>query len=368
MREMQSSEGGYYSSLDADSEHVEGKFYVWDREEVRSVLAAGEYQAVAAHYGLDQAPNFENSHWHLRVAAPCPDEGLLKLAKGKLLAARDKRVRPGRDEKILVSWNALAIRGMAHAGRVFGRPEWIASARRALGFIRSHMWKDGRLLATARDGRAHLSAYLDDYAFLIAALLELLQAEYAGVDLAFAEQLAEALLEQFEDPEAGGFFFTARDHETLLHRPKPGHDTAMPSGNGVAAFSLGRLAALTGAQRYARAAERTLELFYPAMRDHPAGFAQLALALEELLVPPAVLVLRGERPELDKWSSALAGEFVPAQLTLAVENNVTGLPPILDKPARPEPVNGWLCRGVSCLAPISDLAALRSACKGAGLG
>jgi hypothetical protein len=368
MREMQSSDGGYYSSLDADSEHVEGKFYVWDREEVRSVLAAGEYQAVAAHYGLDQAPNFENSHWHLRVAAPCPDEGLLKLAKGKLLAARDKRVRPGRDEKILVSWNALAIRGMARAGRVFGRPEWDASARRALGFIRDHMWKDGRLLATARDGRAHLSAYLDDYAFLIAALLELLQAEYAGVDLAFAEQLAEALLEQFEDPEAGGFFFTARDHETLLHRPKPGHDSAMPSGNGVAAFSLGRLAALTGAQRYARAAERTLELFYPAMRDHPAGFAQLALALEELLVPPALLVLRGERPELDKWSSALAGEFIPAQLTLAVENNVTGLPPILDKPARPEPVNGWLCRGVSCLAPISDLAALRSACKGAGLG
>ena len=368
MREMQSSEGGYYSSLDADSEHVEGKFYVWDREEVRSVLAAGEYQAVSAHYGLDQAPNFENSHWHLRVAAPRPDEGLLKLAKGKLLAARDKRVRPGRDEKILVSWNALAIRGMARAGRVFGRPEWVASARRALGFIRDHMWKDGRLLATARDGRAHLSAYLDDYAFLIAALLELLQAEYAGVDLAFAEQLAEALLEQFEDPEAGGFFFTARDHETLLHRPKPGHDSAMPSGNGVAAFSLGRLAALTGKPRYARAAERTLELFYPAMRVHPAGFAQLALALEELLVPPAVLVLRGERPELDKWSSALAGEFIPAQLTLAVENNVTGLPPILDKPARPEPVNGWLCRGVSCLAPISDLAALRSACKGAGLG
>ena len=368
MREMQSSDGGYYSSLDADSEHVEGKFYVWDREEVRSLLTAGEFQAVSAHYGLDQAPNFENRHWHLRIAAPCPDDGLLKRAKSKLLAAREKRVRPGRDEKILVSWNALAIRGMAHAGRVFGRPEWIASARRALGFIRGHMWKDGRLLATARDGRAHLSAYLDDYAFLIAALLELLQAGYTGADLAFAGQLAEALLEQFEDPEAGGFFFTARDHERLLYRPKPGHDGAMPSGNGVAAFSLGRLAALTGEQRYARAAERTLELFYPAMCDRPAGFAQLALALEEVLVPPAVLVLRGERPELDKWSSALAGEFIPGQLTLAIENNVTELPPTLDKPARPGPVNGWLCRGVICLAPISDLAALRSACKGAGVG
>jgi hypothetical protein len=129
-----------------------------------------------------------------------------------------------------------------------------------------------------------------------------------------------------------------------------------------------RLAALTGEARYARAAERTVELFYPGMRDRPAGFAQLALALEELLAPAAVLVLRGEGPELEKWSSALAREFLPGMLTLVAENNVTGLPAVLDKPVRPEPVNGWLCRGVSCLAPISDLAALRSACKGVGLG
>ena len=368
MREMQGPDGGYYSSLDADSEHEEGKFYVWDREQVRSVLDPEEFQEIATHYGLDQPPNFENKHWHLRIAGPFQNEGRLELARSKLFAAREQRVRPGRDEKILVSWNALAIRGMARAGRVFGRPTWVASARRALGFIRGRMWKDGRLLATAKDGRAHLSAYLDDYAFLIAALLELLQAGFSGADLEFAEQLAEVLLEQFEDPEAGGFFFTARDHEELLHRPKPGHDNAMPSGNGVAAFSLGRLAALTGEERYARAAERTLELFYPVMRDRPAGFAQLALALEELLVPPAVLVLRGARPELEKWSSVLAREFLPGMLSVSIENEATGLPPVLDKPARPEPVNGWLCRGVSCLAPISDLAALRSACKGAGLG
>jgi len=368
MREMQGPDGGYYSSLDADSEHEEGKFYVWDREQVRSVLDPEEFQEIATHYGLDQPPNFENKHWHLRIAGPFQNEGRLELARSRLFAAREQRVRPGRDEKILVSWNALAIRGMARAGRVFGRPAWVASARRALGFVRGRMWKDGRLLATAKDGRAHLSAYLDDYAFLIAALLELLQAGFSGADLEFAEQLAEALLEQFEDPEAGGFFFTARDHEELLHRPKPGHDNAMPSGNGVAAFSLGRLAALTGEERYARAAERTLELFYPVMRDRPAGFAQLALALEELLVPPAVLVLRGARPELEKWSSVLAREFLPGMLSVSIENEATGLPPVLDKPARPEPVNGWLCRGVSCLAPISDLAALRSACKGAGLG
>ena len=367
IREMQSPGGGYYSSLDADSEHEEGKFYVWDREEVRSLLTPEEFQEVAAHYGLDQPPNFENRHWHLRIAAPLRNEDLLNLAKSKLLAARETRIRPGRDEKILVSWNALAIRGMAHAGRVFGRPDWIESARRALGFIRNHMWKDGRLLATAKDGRAHLSAYLDDYAFLVAALLELLQAGFTAADLEFAEQLAEVLLEQFEDPERGGFFFTARDHEKLLHRPKPGNDNATPSGNGVAAWVLGRLAALTGEDRYARAAERTLELFYPAMRDRSAGYAQLCIALDELLAPPAILVLRGERGAVSRWGAELAREFLPGMLVVPVDNGVTGLPPLLDKPLRPETVNGWLCRGVTCLAPISSLEQLRSACKEAGL-
>jgi len=367
-REMQSPEGGYYSSLDADSEHVEGKFYVWDREEVRALLTAAEFQQVEAHYGLDLPPNFEKKHWHLRIAAPLHNEDLLNLARGKLFAARETRIRPGRDEKILVSWNALAIRGMAHAGRVFGRPDWIESARRALGFIRSHMWRGGRLLATAKDGRAHLSAYLDDYAFLVAALLELLQAGFTAADLEFAEQLAEVLLEQFEDPDRGGFFFTARDHEKLLHRPKPGDDNAKPSGNGVAAWVLGRLAALTGEDRYARSAERTLELFYPAMVDRAAGHAQLCIALEEFLTPPSVLVLRGQRGPLSQWSEQLAREeFLPGMLVVPAEDGVAGLPPFLDKPSRPEAVNGWLCRGVTCLAPISSLEELRSACKQAGM-
>src|SRR5438105_2786181 len=281
LREMQSPEGGYYSSLDADSEHEEGKFYVWTREEVRSLLGADECRLFETQYCLDQPPNFENKHWHSRVSGPAGDERLLEQAKAKLFAAREKRVRPGRDEKILVSWNALAIRGMARAGRVFGRPEWTASARRALDFIRAKMWRGGRLLATYKDGRAHLNAYLDDYAFLLAALLELMQNQFSTEDLGFAEALAGVLLEQFEDPVAGGFFFTARDHERLIHRPKPGHDNATPSGNAVAAWALGRLAALTGNERHARAAQRTLELFYAPMRDYPAGFGAMTIALDE---------------------------------------------------------------------------------------
>ncbi|HEY4637995.1 MAG TPA: hypothetical protein VIH23_06995, partial [Burkholderiales bacterium] len=265
------------------------------------------------------------------------------------------------DEKVLVSWNALAIRGMARAARVFGRPEWAASARRALEFIRARMRRNGRLLATYKDGRAHLGAYLDDYAFLILALLELLEAEFATQDLGFAEELADVLLEQFEDAEAGGFFFTARDHERLIHRPKPGHDHATPAGNGAAAFALNRLAALTGETRYADAAERTLRLFHAGMRAQPHGRATLLAALEEWLEPPAIVIVRGAGAALREWSDAMAREYLPRTLVLAIPAGASGLPPVLDKPASQD-VQAWLCCGATCLPPIGSVEALRKAC------
>ena len=361
MREMQSPQGGYYSSLDADSEHEEGKFYVWSREEVRSLLTAEEYALVAARYGLDRPPNFEDRHWHLYVADDdCP---VPQSARDKLFAAREHRVRPGRDEKILVSWNALAIRGMAHAGRVFGNERWTGSARRALDFIRATMWRDGRLRATYKDGRAHLRAYLDDYAFLIVAQLELLQDEFSVDALTFATQLADVVLEQFEDPAEGGFFFTAREHERLIHRPKPGQDHAMPSGNAVAAWGLNRLASLTGEARYAQAARRTLELFYPAMRQFPGAYAAMALALEEELAQPKIMVLRGEAQALGSWHSVLARVRMSDTLALAIPDGMPGLPAPLDKPRRPGAVNAWLCRGVTCLESIGDLQQLKEALK-----
>jgi uncharacterized protein YyaL (SSP411 family) len=362
VREMQSPEGGYYSSLDADSEHEEGKFYVWSREEVQQLLTDEEYLAFASRYGLDRPPNFENRYWHLYVSKPAQGP-LIERAREKLFAAREKRVRPGRDDKILVSWNALAIRAMARAGRVFGRSDWIESARRALEFMRATMWRDGRLLATYKDGRAHLNAYLDDYALLMAALLELLQQDFLLEDLEFATKLAEVLLEQFQDAADGGFYFTARDHEQLIHRPKPGHDHATPAGNAVAAWALGRLAGLTGEQRYSHAAERTLQLFYPAMRDYASGFAMMAIALDEHLAQPKTLILRGKSDALRAWQGELAREFLPDTTVLALADGAPDLPAVLDKPPRPQPVNAWLCRGVSCLEPISELVHLKAILK-----
>src|SRR5262245_48474772 len=378
MREMQSPEGGYYSSLDADSEHEEGKFYVWTPREVQALLTAEEYAVVAPHYGLDAQANFEGKYWHLAVVQPlqviadglgrsaeeCAE--LLDTARQKLFAARAPRVRPGLDDKVLVSWNALAIRGMARAASVFGRDDWLASARRALDFIRQAMWKDGALLATYKGGRAHLNAYLDDYAFLLDALVEMMQAEFRGADLGFALDLAAALLVRFQD-EQGGFFFTSHDHERLIHRPKPGHDNATPSGNGVAAFALARLGHLTGEPRYLDAARRAVAAFYPTMQRYPGGFGALAIALEECLGPPEVIVLRGPTPRLRPWLRALAPEFRPHSMILGIDGAEGGLPPALDKPAAPGRVNAYVCRGVTCLEPVSEMEALRRLLGGAGI-
>lgn len=277
---------------------------------------------------------------------------LLAAVRQKLFAAREKRVRPGRDDKVLTSWNALMIEGMAHAARVFEREEWLVSARRALDFVRGTMWNRGRLLATAKDGRAHLDAYLDDHAFLLAALLELMQAGFRLDDLGFAVELADTLLARFEDAEAGGFFFTAHDHEALIHRPKSGHDNATPAGNGVAAFALQRLGHLLGESRYLLAAERTLRLFWPQIRHSPAGFGSLLRVLEEALTPPDTLILRGPADSMAQWQRALGAD--PCRLVLALPNGITGLPPTLAKPES-DHVNAWVCRGVTCLAPTANL-------------
>jgi hypothetical protein len=367
MREMQSPAGGYYSALDADSEGHEGRYYVWTPDQARALLDADQWSVAAPHYGLDAAPNFEGGHWHLRVTVPLAAvarrtgrseaqcAALLDAARARLLAAREQRIRPARDDKVLTSWNALAIAGMARAARVFDRDDWLASARRALHFVHATLWDGERLLATSKDGRAQLNAYLDDYAFLLEALLELMQASFVAADLDFARVLADALLERFEDGAAGGFFFTSHDHEPLLHRPKPAHDNATPAGNGVAAWALNRFGHLVGEQRLVAAAERALGAFDPAMRRSPAGFGTLLVALDEVLVPPRVVVLRGPPAAARAWRKALAAVHRPDTVILDVPADAPGLAPVLDKPAPPAGVNAYVCQGVTCLAPVAAL-------------
>jgi uncharacterized protein YyaL (SSP411 family) len=227
------------------------------------------------------------------------------------------------------------------------------------------MWQNQRLFATHKDGKTHLNAYLDDHAFLLDALTELMQAEFRPADLAFAQTIANALIERFEDRALGGFFFTSHDHEPLIHRPKPGHDNATPSGNGVAAFALQRLGHVLGEPRYLAAAERTLRLFWPHLNEHASAFASLLSALAEHLDPPQTVVLRGPAQALDPWRKLVQAAYRPHCIALTIANGISGLPQTLSHPDT-ERVNAWVCHGVNCLPPIGALAELSRVLAGSG--
>jgi len=373
-REMQSPEGGYYSSLDADSEGQEGKFYVWDAEEIRCVLGADSYAVVARRFGLDQPPTFSGK-WHLHVHRSMEDiaaalgldarvvEQRIEAARTQLLEARGRRVRPGRDEKILTSWNALAIAGMLVTGRCLDDEQCCESAFRALDFLRTNLAANGRLRAVHADGQARFAAYLDDYAFLLDALIEALQTRWRTADLQWAISLAESLLAHFED-RAGGFYFTADDHEQLIVRPKSFADEALPAGNGIAAQALLRLGLLLGQNRYIDAAARTLRAAWQPLQQHPQAHATLLVALEELLDPPQIVILRGIGQELVHWKTQLHKIYAPKRLVFAIPNDVTDLPAALAS-KRPEAETvGYICRGTVCSEPIRSLAALASLTSG----
>ena len=359
LTDMLSPSGGFYSSRDADSEGEEGKYYVWTPDEVAALINADQYELLARKYGLNKDPNFEGK-WHLtaREAVDDPD-GLINQARAILLAERETRVAPGRDEKQLTSWNALAIRGLAIAGRVLDREDLIDAAATAVEMLRDKLVVGGRLHASYKDGEARFPAYLDDHAFMIDALLELLQSRWNSAHLGFAVQLADLLLDHFEDKDGGGFFFTADDHETLMHRPKPLADDAMPSGNGVAAFVLQRLGHLLGAHRYIDATENTLRSAWKALDEYPHGHITLLSALEEYLQPPEIIVIRGNASNIAAWRNSAARLYAPTRLVLAIDANEADLPGLL---AERKPVAGetvaYRCAGTHCDLPVTTWEAL----------
>jgi uncharacterized protein YyaL (SSP411 family) len=359
LSDMCSPGGGFYSSRDADSEGEEGKYYVWTPDEVAALLDDAEYELLARRFGLDKEANFEGK-WHLTVRESVDDpDSLMSRARAKLLAEREQRIAPGRDEKQLTSWNALAIRGLAIAGRVLERDDLVDAATNAVEAIRKNLMLDGRLLASYKDGEARFPAYLDDHAFMIDALLELLQTRWNNSHLEFAIDLADLLLQHFEDKDGGGFFFTADDHEALMHRPKPLADDAMPSGNGVAAFVLQRLGHLLGERRYIDAAENTLRSAWKAMDEYPHGHVTLLTALDEYLNPPEIIVIRGEDAEIAKWRDSAARLYAPARLVLAIGANEQDLPGLLaERKALQSETVAYRCVGTHCELPVTTWEAL----------
>jgi hypothetical protein len=369
LSDMRSPEGAFYASRDADSEGEEGRYYVWSDDEVRSLLPADQYEVFARRFGFSSEPNFEGK-WHLTVRESSsavagsldrPEDDtadLLERARRTLLEVRASRIAPERDEKQLTSWNALAIRGLAIAGSALQRGDLVVAAARAADFLRDHMFHDGRLLACYKD-TAKFAAYLDDHAFLLDALLELLQADWQLTNLHLAQQLADILLEHFYDADAGGFWFTADDHETLMHRPKPLADEAMPSGNGIAALALQRLGFLLGDSRYLRAAERTLSGTSQMMSQHPQAHVTLLTALEEYLDNPETIIIRGEKPEIDRWRDAARRIYAPRRMVFAIPATSAELPGALaERAARDGETVAYRCLGSHCSLPLASLDAL----------
>jgi uncharacterized protein YyaL (SSP411 family) len=375
MREMQHPEGGYYAALDADSEGEEGKYYLWRRDQVKRLLTPDEYLVVETLYGLDKPANFEgkwNLHrydsWPSVVARLGLDRGaateLLASAKRKLFVERETRVRPGLDDKVLASWNGLAIKGMARAGTVLRESTWIESATRALDFVRTRMVVDGVLHATWKERPKH-RAYLDDYANLLDATLTLLEARWRDEDVRFAKTLANTVLEEFQDHDNGGFFFTAHDHEKLIHRPKPTMDEATPAGNGVLASALHRLGELLAEPKYLEAASGTLRWARAAMEHHPAGHCTLLTALEAEVHPPELVIVRGPAESLGEWLDVCRQGYEPGRASygIAYDGVTTApsyLPRLLPADARARTV-AYVCKGLSCSLPIESVSALRTA-------
>ena len=364
-REMISPSGGFFSALDADSEHEEGKFYVWRRDEVRALLDEAEFAIADRYFGFDRAPNFEGHAWNPIVASSVdaiatslhlPRDDVSKRlasASAKLFAARAGRVRPGLDDKVLTSWNALMISGLARASRQLGDDSLQETADRALDNLFEHAWSDGRLFATSATS-PQIPAYLDDHAFLLDALLECLQNRWCSRDLRWAIALADAMLNRFEDPDTGGFFFTANDHEKLIQRPKPWFDEAIPSGNGVAARALLRLGHLIGNTAYTDAAERTLRAAFSSMQQNPASCATLQRALREFLHPRTHIVIRVNADNEGKWRKKLPGNLSRTTDVYVVPPNTTDLPPLLDAQKYISPGVAYMCTGTNCLPPIGN--------------
>ncbi|MDH3637865.1 MAG: thioredoxin domain-containing protein [Gammaproteobacteria bacterium] len=370
IREMQSPTGGYYSTLDADSEGKEGKFYAWHSDEIEAILSDTEWPIVAAVYGLKGAPNFEGK-WHLNVHQPVSSaaerlgipsseaETALHSARAKLYQVRSRRVWPTRDEKILTSWNGLMIKGMGHAGRVMRREDFTQSASSALEFLRDSVWRDGQLFAATKDGKTHLNAYLDDHVYLIDGILELLQCRWKTADLEFAIELAERVLNRFRDEEHGGFYFTSDDHETLILRHKPTTDDDTPSGNGIAARVLLRLGHLLGEQRYLDAARATLETMAASIKRFPSAHGALLIAQEEYLHPTQTVVLRGAVDSIEAWIDATQAHYAPGRLSVAIPDEAVSLPGLLAARSAGDDVIAYVCEGHRCRAPINDFAEFR---------
>jgi uncharacterized protein YyaL (SSP411 family) len=356
LREMRAPEGGFYSALDADSEGVEGKFYVWSLEELEEVLGDDAEPAIA-YFGATRRGNHEGAN-HLTALGPALSGEQRARVRAKLLERRDARVWPGLDDKRLAGWNALMISALADAGAVLGREDYLEAARAAADFVLTRMRDDrGRLLRTFNAGEARLNAYLEDHGFLLEALLDLYEATFEPRWFAEAQTVAGQIVEHFADPGSGGFFSTSDDHEQLVARRKDLEDAPIPAGGSSAAFGLMRLAALTGDHELERHAVSHLRLVHEIAPRHPTAFGHMLRAIDFHLRPVQEVALVGPADGVAELAAVVRSQLRPgvvlAGWTGAEEAGETV--PLLSGRG---PVDGraaaYVCEHFACKRPVTE--------------
>jgi uncharacterized protein len=373
LREMRGPEGGFQSALDADSEGEEGRFYVWTPDEIREALAAKglEHRAdeVMGYFGVTERGNFEGRNiLHLPGGAPDDDPPeWYEEVRRALYSQRSRRVWPGRDDKRLLSWNALMISALADAGAALPCRDYLDAAVAAAEFIWGEMRdSEGRLLRTYKDGEAKLNGYLEDYAYLLEALLTLYEATFDVRWFDAARETADRMIALFADSENGGFFMTASDHEELVARRKDLDDHPIPSGNSAAALGLLRLAALTGEAEYERQAVGVLRLLHRAATRHPQALANLLRAMDFHLgsVREVALVAPANGPvaeSLADLGTVVRSRFRP-HVVLAGGEEGSERPELMLKRAAVEGrAAAYVCENFACLAPVTEPAELAGA-------
>ncbi len=376
LREMQSPEGAFYSTQDADTEGVEGKFYVWDKSEIISALGEADGKRFCEVFNVRDQGNWEGHNILYRDseknwAETWEWDGTkfghwLNKNKKKLYDLRASRVAPMRDEKVLVSWNGLMITAMAKAFQLTDDPHYLQAAQNAARFIREKMWKvpdsgGAGLLHSYKDGQSRFNAYLDDYANLIDGLISLYESDFDLTWITWAKDLADFVIGNFWDERSQSFFYTSRDHEKLITRTREYQDGATPSAASMAVTALLRLGRLLTQRKIEEVAERALTSAQSIMRDHPTAAGQMMVALDSYHHPIEVAVTEGEDQEI-LWA-ALRKKFLPSAVVSPANVDVKWIPWVEGKTPIGEKAALYLCQGHACQAPVTTVEGLEKVCQ-----
>ena len=379
LREMTDSFGGFYSAQDADSEGVEGKFFVWSPDEINSVMGDADGEVFAGYYGVTGAGNFEGKN--ILNIRQDPEEfaetkgltadqlgDIINRGSKALLEVREQRIHPMRDDKVLASWNGLMLRSFAEAAAALGRPDYLAVAIKNAEFLARSMKSDGRLLRTYRDGQAKLLGYLEDYSFVIDGLLALYEATFDLRWLDEAVTLADSMIELFWDEGIGGFYDTGSDHETLVVRPRDVFDNAQPCGGSVASDVLLRLAVFTGNNDYSAKATVPLRSLHQAMSQSPGGTGHWLSALDFYVSPPKEIAVIGPRddPTTQALLDTVFHRFLPNKVVMGVEtplipaddNSEADIPLLAGRGMVGGLPTAYVCQNYACQLPVTDPAGL----------